>query len=112
MLTKKDFQVVAKLICNELIQFESVEKGEWDKKIAFKIQRYYKQPANFKRQQAALAVVVLNDAEHLIERKGKKRYIRLVTPARYICEWEAKVEDFLEQNPEFEARKWRLYLNS
>ena len=111
-LTKNDFKVVTEALGVSPIYLGKEQEWNWmsTKQINFQVKRNNFLHVNMNRQQAALAVVIYNDAEHMLERKGRKKYIQLVTPKRYFCEWEIMTWLFLEEHPEFSAEKMRLYL--
>ena len=114
-LEREDFELVTDFMCRYPIEFELGGERDWNRfsttKVSFQINSRFEEPENLNLHQAALAIVIFNDARKkgIYVKKGK-RFIRRKTLARYYGEWEAMAEMFLDKNPEFEVRNWRSYL--
>ena len=114
VLERDDFNLVTDFMCRVPIENELGTEKDWNwmstKKVGFKIKKKIKEPANMNLLQAALAVVIYNDAECYNRRSGGRRFVKRDTIERYYGEWEAMTESFLESHPEFDAQNWRDYL--
>lgn len=115
-LTIEDFQKVTGF----LTTFPSMSE-DWNRsseeQVGFEIDLDFKRkiPPSLTRYQSALAIVIYNDAEMESYTKRNGRCgVAIKTLERYYGEWEAMVEEFLYNNPDFNKYAWysRVYLKS
>ena len=114
-LTLKDFKIITGFLTRFPINSEDWKRSS-EEKISFEIDLDFKRKIpSLTKYQAALAITIYNDAIIKVYKKRNGRQgVTIETEERYFGEWEALVEEFLNENPDFNKYAWnsKAYLKS